>query len=455
MSSKNIYLLILIIAIAVLGVGYILHQNDKSDVQSSVQDSYSEASGEATLSQNNLGVVVINNQGSSNEGHTPRGFQGQGTGLFVGDNLNPQFPNGDGVQTYLTFDLSTIPAGEINSATLRSNSVHIQGSPFEDLGVLQVEAVRYEQFSSALWNLESNGIVCILDMLADGAFECDVTLAISQALDNGYSSAQLRLRFEKAGDSDGTSDLVQFYNTNSNTNEAGIFKLEVDVSGSAMQKGESGGDSFASRDIFFSASDGYQLSGTYSIPNIEGSVPAIILSHQFNSDRHDFDLFIPRLLNEGYAVLAYDTRGFGESANGDADINNFPKDVEGALSYLKEQEEVDASRVGIIGASVGANVAFVSSGSIGEIRAAVLLSPSDTGVRGVLMGSEIPNFSPTRIFVASDEREKRDSDAIFLKSAKPKEQKVYPGFGHGIDILRSDEAQNDIISFLERMLIPL
>ena len=39
--------------------------------------------------------------------------------------------------------------------------------------------------------------------------------------------AQLRLRLEKAGDGDGETDLVAFYKTNSNTNEPGIFEVEI------------------------------------------------------------------------------------------------------------------------------------------------------------------------------------------------------------------------------------
>jgi hypothetical protein len=56
--------------------------------------------------------VVLLNQGDASEGHTPRGFRGAGTGLFVGDNLNSQFPDGDGVQLYVWFDLRELPAGE-------------------------------------------------------------------------------------------------------------------------------------------------------------------------------------------------------------------------------------------------------------------------------------------------------------------------------------------------------
>jgi len=210
-----------------------------------------------------------------------------------------------------------------------------------------------------------------------------------------------------------------------------------------------------SRDVSFVAQDGYKLAGTYWVPDPKKRHPTIILSHQFNSSRHDFDTFIPILLKNGYAVFAYDTRGFGESKNGTANINDFPKDVLGAVEFLKRQAEVDSSRIGIIGTSVGANVAFVVSGSIKEIRAAVALSPSNTGARGVLLGNDILNFSPSHLFIASDEREKSDADFIFGKAVKPKEQHEYPGFGHGIGLLRSDKAQNDILFFLRGLLNPV
>ena len=75
-----------------------------------------EGSVENRVSESGAVTVVVPNQGGNMEGHTPRGFRGMGTGLFTGDNLNPRFPEGDGVQIFLTFDLSMVPAGEIDSA---------------------------------------------------------------------------------------------------------------------------------------------------------------------------------------------------------------------------------------------------------------------------------------------------------------------------------------------------
>lgn len=183
-------------------------------------------------------VIVINNQGSAMEGHTPRGFQGMGTGLFAGDNLNPGFPNNDGVQFFLAFDLGAIPSGasvatktgfKIASATLRSKNIHVQGSPFEDLGVLKAEVMSYDSFSSALWNKQPDGPACAFTLSPDGSIFCTVTDIIQQALDNKLRRAQFRIRFEKASDGDGNPDLALFYNTESNKNEPGIFQLEVTI----------------------------------------------------------------------------------------------------------------------------------------------------------------------------------------------------------------------------------
>ena len=176
-------------------------------------------------------TVVIENQGGNLEGHTPRGFQGMGTGLFVGDNLNPRFPNGDGVQIFLTFDLSDVPGGEVTSAVLRSNYAQLRGTPFRDLGSLNVEQVRYDRFSSTLWNLEpvTGGANCVFATGDGGPFECDIADGVRSAMDDGYPFAQFRLRMDMAGDGDGLPDMVMFFKTDSNANEPGIFELVISV----------------------------------------------------------------------------------------------------------------------------------------------------------------------------------------------------------------------------------
>ena len=229
---------ILIIITIVLGVGggalFLLSSRgvDTSEVTEAAQeDSILKdlKDGEVT--------VVLKNQGGDMEGHTLRSFPGMGAGLFAGDNLNPGFPDGEGVQIFLTFDLNDISLIEITSATLKLGdlqNLHLSGSPFQDLGILRLEEVRYDNFSADLWNLETTGFNCLFAQFVAsetesilGPFECDVASVVQRSLDSGYRYAQFRIFFDKAGDEDGVQDLAFFYITDSNTNEPGIFELVV------------------------------------------------------------------------------------------------------------------------------------------------------------------------------------------------------------------------------------
>ena len=170
-------------------------------------------------------AISILNQGGSMEGHTPTGFAGMGTGLFVGDNLNPSFPEGQGVQIYLTFSLPTDV--EISGAAIISDVLTTAGAPFNDLGTLLAEPVVYQTFGPELFDLDASGdpVPCLVT--GDSSVECDVTAAVRSAIDRGQGTAQFRLRFERPADNDGQADLAMFYLTESNTNEAGLFTLEL------------------------------------------------------------------------------------------------------------------------------------------------------------------------------------------------------------------------------------
>jgi len=176
-------------------------------------------------------AATLENAGDSDwEGHTPRGFQGMGTGLFAGDDINPSFPDGDGVQVFLSFDVSELPAGDLLSAELRAADVEIQGSPFSDLGDLHVERVRFDTFSSALWDLDPEAEPgCVLASDEDDAFACDLAEATAAAVAAGTGYAQFRVRFEEAGDGDGEPDLAVFNPDDSNENRPGLFTLEIAV----------------------------------------------------------------------------------------------------------------------------------------------------------------------------------------------------------------------------------
>ncbi len=170
-------------------------------------------------------VASIPNEGGANEGHTPIGFPGTGTGLFVGDNLNPGFPDGDGVQTYMTFTLPDLAT--VDDAELGSDLLQISGTPFADLGELLAEPVEYTTFGADLFDLPVSGDPTTCTVINGSAVTCDVTTAVRSAIARGDSSVQIRLRFERVADDDGQPDLAMFYRTDSNTNEEGLFTLVI------------------------------------------------------------------------------------------------------------------------------------------------------------------------------------------------------------------------------------
>jgi len=184
-----------------------------------------ETTGPQITVQRSAEPLVVFNEGGTLEGHTPRGFAGTGTGLFVGDNLNPGFPDGDGVQTYMTFDIEG--EGPPGSAILSSDLLNVRGNPFEDLGPLITELVEYDTFGPDLFDLVAVSPSVPCRLVEDSGVTCDVTSLVSQPLEDGATRIQFRLKFTDAGDSDGEADLAMFFLLDSNTNESGLFRLTL------------------------------------------------------------------------------------------------------------------------------------------------------------------------------------------------------------------------------------
>ncbi|MBX2799932.1 MAG: hypothetical protein KTR31_19790 [Myxococcales bacterium] len=182
--------------------------------------------------------TLTNTGNESREGHTPRGFQGQGTGLFAGDNLNSGFPEGDGVQIFVSVNLAQADEGdltdgtwEVSEAIFAAEAMEVRGTPFADLGNLNAEEVVFDEFSSALWDLPAvdGGASCVFADGPDGDYACDLAPAVQAALDDGRRFVSFRLLFDQAGDSDGEQDMALFFLTDSNTTDKGIFSLTVEA----------------------------------------------------------------------------------------------------------------------------------------------------------------------------------------------------------------------------------
>ena len=118
---------------------------------------------------------------------------------------------------------------------------------------------------------------------------------------------------------------------------------------------------------FINAAAHNQLSGTLSMPTAKGPFPAIVLISGTGHNTRDEDVYghkvflvlADALNRKGFAVLRYDKRGVGRSSgNYDAATTaDFTSDAQAAVSWLKTQPQIDATRIGVLGHSEGGIIA--------------------------------------------------------------------------------------------------
>jgi alpha-beta hydrolase superfamily lysophospholipase len=136
----------------------------------------------------------------------------------------------------------------------------------------------------------------------------------------------------------------------------------------------------SSRTVSFRADDGVAVAATW-YEATRRPAPAVILLHMLSRSRADWRVVADRLVDAGMHALAIDFRGHGDSGSGQladaAQLSRFVLDVRAARAFLLSLEGlVDASAIGVAGASVGANVGLLEAADDGTVRSLVLLSPS-------------------------------------------------------------------------------
>ena len=121
----------------------------------------------------------------------------------------------------------------------------------------------------------------------------------------------------------------------------------------------------ATQRVTIRTDDGISLAATWYESGAR-SAPAVILLHMLHKSRLDWESVATRLAAEGIGALAIDLRGHGESSGslqeGEApDYSALVRDVAAARRYLSSRPDVLQSRVGIAGASMGANLAVLEA----------------------------------------------------------------------------------------------
>ncbi len=132
-------------------------------------------------------------------------------------------------------------------------------------------------------------------------------------------------------------------------------------------------------------SDELILRGFLHVPEGAGKHPALVLCHGFGgSCRGAGHPELAKAIEQaGYVVLRFDFRGCGQSEGqrGSVIVEEECADLRHAVDWLSAQPSVDASRIGVIGASLGGSVAIEVAASDPRVKLCVANGSIGNGER--------------------------------------------------------------------------
>jgi pimeloyl-ACP methyl ester carboxylesterase len=188
------------------------------------------------------------------------------------------------------------------------------------------------------------------------------------------------------------------------------FQLDVAViDGSGAASASDLGPTFKTFDLV-------ELHASFDLPSgVPAPIPSVLLLHGYGEDRSAWKDFAKQLLDRGFAVMALDLRGHGDSriknqrpiqASPDwrTNLHEFPVDLDPALDWLKSRPRVDNGKIVVIGFDVGANLALIASGRFPEVRTVVAIKPNLN--ESLALAGSAQDFQPrSTLIVAADQSE--------------------------------------------------
>jgi len=227
-------------------------------------------------------------------------------------------------------------------------------------------------------------------------------------------------------------------------------------------------EEYSTREVELYAADGYRITGThYFIPDRSG--PALFLLHMLGGKHADWDSFLPILEKAGIkSIFAVDLRGHGGSnirkpvgGKSDSvsnvnwrdftedDFKDVVNDLDVAWDFLKKSSSTDTTRMGVMGASIGANYAAIFASDHPDVKSLALLSP---GViyRGVEFLEAVERYGARPVlFAASREDEYSANSCKKLKeisAGTPAHLEILKGSAHGTYLIENNPGFKHFLS---------
>jgi fermentation-respiration switch protein FrsA (DUF1100 family) len=217
------------------------------------------------------------------------------------------------------------------------------------------------------------------------------------------------------------------------------------------------------RDVTFTTDDGLLLSGWYVPPRTDGGA-ALIFVHGLGSSRGSLLDQAAVLAKEGYGALLFDLRAHGRSQGkqsswGLAEV----ADVRAALHFLLAQPEVDPTKIGIVGHSMGGAIAIRAAAQLPEIRLVVAESVytnfADNAERLTVSFARLPDWTAPLIMAWAEWQAGVDSSQLAplqeVASLSPRPILfIQGGRDKTVHVSNGSTLYETAVSPKERLLIP-
>lgn len=192
--------------------------------------------------------------------------------------------------------------------------------------------------------------------------------------------------------------------------------------------------------IALTTSDGVQLAAVFYAPESLNAAPdVLILVHEAYRDRSTWDDFRTAALENGYAVVALDLRGHGQSGGDLVFDETMDHDIDAVLDWIRASPDLNDDRIAIAGASLGANLALRAGARHPQINTVVRLSPGmmlwEIGIENTILDY---GRRPVLLVVSEGDAYPAQSVQRLNELGMGYDKVViYPGAGHGTEMIRS------------------
>ncbi len=200
--------------------------------------------------------------------------------------------------------------------------------------------------------------------------------------------------------------------------------------------------------VVFSTADGVSIGG-----HVFGSGHSgIVLSHMYPADQTSWFSTAGELAAEGYLVLTYDFRGYGESG-GTKQIDQIDKDLDAAVNEIRS---LGAASLALVGASMGGTASLIVAAHQPVAAVATLSAPVE--FEGLSARRAVTVLTAPKLFLAAEnDVGAAGAHDLYNRAPDPKEIEIFPGSDHGTALLTGSSAtdvRTTLFTFLEKDLPP-